>query len=181
MSKSIEIICQGPVINTRYLGQWVVHDRNNKTIRLSDLILELLEEWGLHNYKTLNIPLQHNPSPLPPCSPNACSKIPDDKVLITYQRLVGSSTYLAICTHSDIAYTAMALSQFNSSPTRTHLACAKGVLRYLAGTVYLSLQFPSPVSSEFSYLSTYLRPLRCRLGFWWKGPQEYIRLLLLFS
>jgi hypothetical protein len=41
----------------------------------------------------------------------------------------------------------MALGQFNSSPTRAnlaHLACAKGVLHYLAGTVHLSLQFPSP-------------------------------------
>ena len=40
----------------------------------------------------------------------------------------------------------MALGQFNASPTRSHLACAKGVLRYLAGTVHLCLQFPSEAS-----------------------------------
>ena len=122
MSKSIKIICQGPVINTRYLGQRVVHDRSNRNIKLSqsDLILELLEEWGLHDCKTLNVPLQHNPSTLPTCSPNACNEIPDDKILISYQCLVGSLTYLAICTRPDIAYAAMALGQFNSSPTRTH-------------------------------------------------------------
>jgi hypothetical protein len=148
MSKSIEIICQGPVVNTRYLGQRVVRDRNNKTIRLSqsDLIVGLLEEWGLQDYKTLNVPLQHNPSSLPPCSPNAFNDIPDDKILISYQRIVGSLTYLAICTRPDIAYAAMALGQFNASPSRTHLACAKSVLRYLAGTVHLCLQFPSPLS-----------------------------------
>jgi hypothetical protein len=94
--------------------------------------------------KTLNIPLQHNPNNLPSGSPNACADIPDDKILPSYQHLVGSITYLAICTRPDIAYAAMALGQFNSSPTRAHLACAKGVLRYLAGTVHLSLQFPSP-------------------------------------
>lgn len=38
----------------------------------------------------------------------------------------------------------MALGQFNASLTRTHLACAKGVLRYLAGSVHLCLQFPTP-------------------------------------
>ena len=46
ISKSIEFISLGPVINTRYLGQRVVRDRANKTIKLSqsDLILCLLED-----------------------------------------------------------------------------------------------------------------------------------------
>ena len=35
----------------------------------------------------------------------------------------------------------MALGQFNASPTRGHLVVAKGVLRYLAGTVSLGLMF----------------------------------------
>ena len=42
----------------------------------------------------------------------------------------------------------MALGQFNAMPTRAHLACAKGVLQYLAGTVNLCLQFPSPLSQS---------------------------------
>ena len=152
ISKSIEFVNLGPVINTRYLGQRLVRDRNNKTIRLSqsDLIIDLLEDWGLHDCKTSNIPLQHNPSKLPPCSPNACSDIPEDKITVSYQRLVGSLTYLAICTRPDIAYAAMALGQFNASPTRAHLSCAKGVLRYLAGTVNLCLQFPSPSPRQSS-------------------------------
>ena len=52
----------------------------------------------------------------------------------------------------------MALSQFNASPTRSHLACAKGVLRYLAGTVHLCLQFPSP---SFRHSSKPPLPLTC--------------------
>jgi hypothetical protein len=104
--------------------------------------------YCLHDCKTSNVPLHHHPSNLPPCSPNACQDIPDDKILLSYQRLVGSLTYLAICTRPDIAYTAMALGQFNATPSRTHLACAKGVLRYLAGTVHLCLQFPSSTSDQ---------------------------------
>jgi hypothetical protein len=42
----------------------------------------------------------------------------------------------------------MALGQFNASPTRTHLSCAKTVLRYLAGTIHLCLQFPSSLPSQ---------------------------------
>ena len=44
----------------------------------------------------------------------------------------------------------MALGQFNAAPTRTHLACAKGVLRYLAGTINMCLQFPSPIPQPTS-------------------------------
>ena len=137
ISKSIEFVSLGPVINTRYLGQRLVCDHSSKTIRLSqsDLIIDLLEDWGLHDCKTSNTPLQHNLSTLPPCSLNACSDIPDKKITISYQRRVSSLTYLAICTHPDIAYVAMALRQFNASPTRAHLSCVKGVLQYLAGIV----------------------------------------------
>lgn len=58
---------------------------------------------------------------------------------MNFQRLVSSLIYLAICTRPDIAYVAMALGQYNASPTRAHLLAAKGVLRYLAGTSDLSL------------------------------------------
>ena len=150
ISRTIDFVCLGPVLNTRYLGQRIIRHRDNKIIQVSqsDLIVDLLDEWSLTDCKTLPVPLHHNPSSLPPSPPNACSDIPDDKILISYQRLVGSLTYLAISTRPDIAYAAMALGQFNSTPTRAHLICAKGVLRYLAGTVSLCLQFPSPSFSS---------------------------------
>ena len=117
-------------MNTRYLGQRIIRDRGNKTIQLSqsDLIVALLEDWGMTDCKTSTIPLHHNPSNLPQPFPNACSDIFDGELLSSYQRLVGSITYLAICTRPDLAYVAMALGQFNSAPTRAHLVCAKGVL-----------------------------------------------------
>jgi hypothetical protein len=150
ISATIDYVCLGPVLNTRYLGQRIIRDRSNKTLHLSqsDLITALLEDWSMIDCKTSSIPLHHNPSNLPPPSPNACSDIPDDKLTLSYQRLVGSITYLAICTRPDLAYAAMALGQFNSAPTRAQLVCAKGVLRYLAGTISLSLQFPSPPSAR---------------------------------
>jgi len=99
---------------------------------------------SVHCFHSLNHTIRYTVVFLP--APNACSEIPDNKILISYQHLVGSITYLAICTRPDIL--PMALGQFNAAPSRAHLACAKGVPQYLAGTVHLSLQFPSPVSSS---------------------------------
>ena len=101
ISKTIDFICLGPILNTRYLGQRIIRDRNNKIIQISqsDLIVDLLDEWNLNDCKTLSVPLHHNPSSLPPSPPNACPDIPDDKILLSYQRLVGSLTYLAISSH----------------------------------------------------------------------------------
>ncbi|KAG6807179.1 hypothetical protein H0H92_008498, partial [Tricholoma furcatifolium] len=35
----------------------------------------------------------------------------------------------------------MSLAQFNANPSRSHLVAAKGVLRYLLGTVDLTLEY----------------------------------------
>lgn len=113
ISTTIDFVSLGPVLNTRYLGQRIIRDRNNKTLHLSqsDLIVALLEDWAMTDCKTSSVPLHHNPINLPPPSPNACPDIPDDKLLSSYQRLVGSITYLAVCTCPDLAYAAMALGQ----------------------------------------------------------------------
>jgi hypothetical protein len=139
MSKKIDFVCLGAIVNSRYLGQHIIHDCLNRTIKISqsDLIGDLLEDWGVTNCKPANIPLSHNLSKLPPCSPNKCSEILDQDITVSYQRLVGSITYLAICTRPDIAYAAMTLGQHNASLTRVHLVAAKGVLHYLVSTVNL--------------------------------------------
>jgi len=48
---------------------------------------------------------------------------------------------LAAVISPDIAYAAMALGQFNVNPTRAHLLAAKGVLRYLLGTLDYALKY----------------------------------------
>ena len=143
ISKKVDFVCLGPVTNTRYLGQRIVRDRLARTIRVSqsDMITALLEDWSMTECKTSLVPLSHSLSNLPPCSPNACPDIPNADITVAFQRLVGSLTYLAICTRPDLAYATMALGQYNSSPTRAHLVVAKGVLRYLAGTVHVGLTF----------------------------------------
>jgi Reverse transcriptase (RNA-dependent DNA polymerase) len=101
MSKKINFVCMGAVINSQYLGHHIICNRSNKTIRISqaDLISDLLEDWRMKTCKPANVPLLNKLHNLPPCSPNACNEISDNDITVSYQQLVRRLTYLAICTH----------------------------------------------------------------------------------
>ena len=69
----------------------------------------------------------------------------EDELLDTsrysYSELVGSLLYLATCSRPDIQYAAGALARHLAAPARQHWEAAKGVLRYLAGTVDVGLVY----------------------------------------
>ncbi|XP_022841892.1 uncharacterized protein LOC111365567 [Olea europaea var. sylvestris] len=72
-----------------------------------------------------------------------------DGVLLTdptlYRTIVGCLVYLTI-TRPDIAYAIHIVSQFVSAPTTVHWAAVVRILRYLHGTCFQSLLFPSTSS-----------------------------------
>src|SRR5277367_5631376 len=140
LQKTIEIIDMGPA--SLYLGNRITRDRSRRKIWLSQksYCVELLRVWNLSNCTVASTPMIAKPHLLEP-SPNALPDVHDTDVKPLLQKLVGSLIYLAVCTRPDISYAAMALGQFNASPTRTHLVAAKRVLRYLAGTLDLALEF----------------------------------------
>jgi hypothetical protein len=140
LQKSIDIIDMGPA--SLYLGNRITRDCPRRKLWLSQksYCLELLRTWNLSNCTPASTPLSTKLSLLNPM-PNALPEVKDDDVKPLYQKLVGSLIYLAICTRPDISYAAMSLGQFNANPTRAHLVAAKRVLRYLAGTVDLALEF----------------------------------------
>ncbi|PPR04536.1 hypothetical protein CVT24_013130, partial [Panaeolus cyanescens] len=132
----------GPV--ELFLGMQVLRDRANRRLWLSQraFTVELLQDWNMKDCRPAPTPLEPGLDlfSLPPAPANALPDIKDKDVTVRYQSLVGSILYLACTTRPDLAYAAMALGQFNSRPTRAHLLAAKRVLRYLAGTVELSLE-----------------------------------------
>ena len=64
-----------------------------------------------------------------------------DKEAYTYSELVGSLLYLSVCTRPDIAQAVGVLSRHMSKPSMEHWTAAKGVLRYLAGTLQHGIKF----------------------------------------
>ncbi|KAG9033869.1 hypothetical protein FS837_002326, partial [Tulasnella sp. UAMH 9824] len=55
--------------------------------------------------------------------------------------IIGSLMYASISTRPDITYATNKLAQFSVNPTEQHMVAAKHVLRYLAGTRNLCLQY----------------------------------------
>ena len=140
LQKSLEIIDMGPA--SLYLGNHITRDRSRRKLWLSQksYCVDLLHTWNLSNCMPASTPMTTKPYLLEPM-PNALPEIADDDIKPLFQKLVSSLIYLAICTRPDISYAAMSLGQFNATPSRSHLVAAKRVLRYIAGTVDLALEF----------------------------------------
>lgn len=90
---------------------------------------DIVQRYGLASAKTKNTPL------------TTAVKLGRDEgeALDTskypYSELVGSFLYLSVCTRADIAQAVGALARFMAKPTMTHWTAAKGIVRYLAGTI----------------------------------------------
>ena len=130
LNKSFEITDHGPV--TLYLGIHITCDCPCRTLWLSQqtFVTNLFTSYHLLQSQPQSTPLCHPLHLLPPSPPNSLPDIANCDITAHYQALVGSLTYLAVCTHPDLAYTTMALGQFNANPTHAHLLAAKCVLHY---------------------------------------------------
>ncbi|UYV81706.1 hypothetical protein LAZ67_20002059 [Cordylochernes scorpioides] len=67
---------------------------------------------------------------------------------IPFRELIGSLLYLANCTRPDLMFSVTRLTQFASNPGRRHWQAAKHVLRYLHGSINLSLVYRRTDSND---------------------------------
>ena len=65
-----------------------------------------------------------------------------------YAALVGSLQFMALCTRPDIAQAASTLGRFSYAPTPEHEDAGKRVLRYLAGSPTLGIEYGGEVDEE---------------------------------
>ena len=95
----------------------------------------LLERYGLQDANpaststNLNVKLVANEGQSKPVDP------------LRYQFIVGNLLYAAVATRPAIPQAVSVLSRCNAVPTEAHLTAANRVLRYLKGTIDLSLQY----------------------------------------
>jgi hypothetical protein len=110
------------------LGIQITCTNDGITLSQTTFIDKILNRFSMQDCKPVSTPINPN---------HQLKAIEVDKQrtdTTAYQQIIGSLMYLVTERRPDLAYTITHLSQFNSSPTITHLAAANRVLRYLQGT-----------------------------------------------
>jgi hypothetical protein len=165
LSARLQIVDLGQCV--KFLSILILRDRPCRRLWLSSrvYVAELLSDWNLSSCRPAQTPLPS--SALSPVAPsNALPDVSDAELKPKYQRLVGCLLYLAVTTRPDIAYASMWLGQFSSNPSRSHFLAAKHVLRYLAGTRHLALEYGVTQPSAPDSLRGFMRNLACSDADW---------------
>jgi hypothetical protein len=118
-----------------FLGLQIAYSRETGVLWLgkSQYAKSVLKAYGMVDCSPRVSPLDTN------CQLGLDGEVLDSSV--PYSELVGSLLYLAVCTRHDLSHAVNMLARFISSPNRTHWQAAKGVLRYLRGTVGMGLRY----------------------------------------
>ncbi|XP_058734234.1 uncharacterized mitochondrial protein AtMg00810-like [Vicia villosa] len=123
-----------------FLGIEVAYSPRGYFLSQSKYIASILEQTHLSDTIIADSPLELNVK----YASSDGVPLPDPTL---YRTLVGSLVYLTI-TRPDIAYAVHVVSQFVISPTTVHWAAVLRICRYLRGTQFQSLLFPSSSSLE---------------------------------
>ena len=141
LAKHFKVENKGPP--TTFLGLNIIRNARYLAINQSGYIRRMLDRFKMNNAYTTETPMDAS-LPLLKAQPH-------DKLanVQEYQELVGSLNHAAIFSRPDISFAVSQLSQFLTKPTATHMAAARRVLRYLKGTITLSIiyqfHFPSNI------------------------------------
>jgi hypothetical protein len=117
-----------------FLGIELLRTGDELKLVQSRKIKDLLDKYGLAECNPRN-------TPMTPGLKLTKEGTLLDKVEYPYPELVGSLLYLSNTTRPDIAQAVNALARFMQTPTTDHWEAAKGVLRYLAGTINCGLVY----------------------------------------
>ena len=131
-----------------FLGWSLTRDRQAGTLKATQerLARELVGRYGLHEGKTKSIPMSTSTKLEPASEDNML-----DKESYKYSELVGSLLYLSVCTRPDISQAVGVLSRYMANPSTEHWIAAKGVLRYIAGTLQTGILYGGGNSTMEGY------------------------------
>jgi hypothetical protein len=118
------------------LGIQIKRDRTKGTLSLSQrqYLLDVLSRFNMADCNPVSTPIEAGLK-LQHATPD------DPHTEAPYRQALGSLMYATCATRPDLAFAVSYLSQFASHPTQAHWAALKRVLRYIKGTLDLSLTF----------------------------------------
>ena len=130
---------EGPV--HEYLGCEVTNDPATGTICLNQrgYIQRVLQTYGMTDARPARTPLSGRRLTIADCP-----QVLDPKLHRRYRGIVGHLSFLVQCTRPDLSFAYSELSKYVSRPGQRHMDEAEHVLRYLAGTPTLGLQWSDP-------------------------------------
>ena len=148
LSSTFEITVGDP---NYYVGLEIRRDRENKRIKINQnrYIKTILERFGMTDSKAVRSP--GDPS-------NKVSKEMEPTTLVEkeqmekvpYREAVGCLMFLMKGTRPDISYEVTRMAQFNENPGQSHWMAVKRIMRYLKGSMHLSLVFGPPATNSGS-------------------------------
>ncbi len=120
------------------LGLEITRDRANRILKLSQTAYaeSVLERFAMTNCKPVATPLESRRKSIPDSDPS--QKPAGD---VPYRSAIGCIMWLSVGTRPDLAYAFGYLAKFSESPLVEHWTSIKRVLRYIAGTKTLGIEF----------------------------------------
>ena len=124
-----------------FLGCKVEQDLAEGTVRLSQekYCNDILRRFQMSDANPAHTPMEPNSHLNPDDSPPLDKR--DPEVVRNFQQCIGACMYLTCFTRPDCSFAVNQLARFMSNPGPTHVAAAKRVLRYLAGTRSLGITY----------------------------------------
>jgi len=129
-----EATCHEP---TCYVGMEITRNQKMKTLCINQqgYIHRMLQRFGMEDCKPLKSPM---------CSLVELDKSNEEKSeekRFPYREAVGCLNYIATITRPDISYVVGILARYGNDPQELHWKAVKRVMKYLKGTINISLCF----------------------------------------
>jgi hypothetical protein len=139
MSKDFDLSDSGEL--KWFLGCRVEQDKVNGTVRLTQeqYCNDVLKRFQMDDCTPIFTPCETNLHLSASDSPPMDKR--DPEVVRNYQQLIGACMYLTTFTRGDCSFAVNQCARFMSNPGPTHIAAAKRILRYLAGTRSLGITY----------------------------------------